>query len=93
MKFILLLSLIGFCWAQYDPQTTNGRTSIVHLFEWRWVDIAKECERYLAPKGFGGVQVRSLHKLNANLLCSQYILIKNRDFRPQLHVTHNFDEK
>ncbi|XP_032752544.1 pancreatic alpha-amylase-like [Rattus rattus] len=57
MKFVLLLSLIGFCWAQYDPHTTDGRTAIVHLFEWRWVDIAKECERYLAPKGFGGVQV------------------------------------
>ncbi|XP_059120957.1 pancreatic alpha-amylase isoform X2 [Peromyscus eremicus] len=57
MKFFLLISLIGFCWAQYDPQTQYGRTAIVHLFEWRWVDIAKECERYLAPKGFGGVQV------------------------------------
>ncbi|XP_041506814.1 pancreatic alpha-amylase-like isoform X2 [Microtus oregoni] len=57
MKFFLLLSFLGFCWAQYDPHTQYGRTSIVHLFEWRWVDIAKECERYLGPKGFGGVQV------------------------------------
>lgn len=57
MKFFLLLSVIGFCWAQYAPNTEPGRTSIVHLFEWRWVDIALECERYLAPKGFGGVQV------------------------------------
>ncbi|XP_028613084.1 pancreatic alpha-amylase-like isoform X2 [Grammomys surdaster] len=57
MKFILLFSLIGFCWAKCDLHTTNGRTAIVHLFEWRWVDIAKECERFLAPKGFGGVQV------------------------------------
>ncbi|XP_012510293.1 PREDICTED: alpha-amylase 2B [Propithecus coquereli] len=57
MKFFLLLSAIGFCWAQYSPHTQEGRTSIVHLFEWRWVDIALECERYLAPNGFGGVQV------------------------------------
>ncbi|KAM7318028.1 hypothetical protein ACRRTK_022765 [Alexandromys fortis] len=57
MKFFLLLSFIGFCWAQYDPHTLYGRSSIVHLFEWRWADIAKECERYLAPNGFGGVQV------------------------------------
>lgn len=57
MKLFLLLSAIGFCWAQYAPQTQSGRTSIVHLFEWRWVDIALECERYLGPKGFGGVQV------------------------------------
>nr|XP_004659120.2 pancreatic alpha-amylase-like isoform X2 [Jaculus jaculus] len=57
MRFLLLLSAIGLCWAQYTPHTQYGRTSIVHLFEWRWADIAKECERYLAPKGFGGVQV------------------------------------
>uniref|UniRef100_A0A8I5QZ60 Alpha-amylase n=1 Tax=Papio anubis TaxID=9555 RepID=A0A8I5QZ60_PAPAN len=57
MKFFLLLLTIGFCWAQYSPNTQQGRTSIVHLFEWRWADIALECERYLAPKGFGGVQV------------------------------------
>ncbi|KFO26899.1 Pancreatic alpha-amylase [Fukomys damarensis] len=57
MKFLLLLSAIGLCWAQYSPNTQQGRTSIVHLFEWRWADIAAECERYLGPKGFGGVQV------------------------------------
>ncbi|KAI2518125.1 hypothetical protein G5576_018727, partial [Homo sapiens] len=57
MKLFWLLFTIGFCWAQYSSNTQQGRTSIVHLFEWRWVDIALECERYLAPKGFGGVQV------------------------------------
>uniref|UniRef100_A0A8C5LAX4 Alpha-amylase n=1 Tax=Jaculus jaculus TaxID=51337 RepID=A0A8C5LAX4_JACJA len=57
MRFLLLLSALGLCWAQYSPHTQDGRTSMVHLFEWRWVDIAKECERYLGPKGFGGVQV------------------------------------
>lgn len=30
---------------------------LVHLFEWRWTDIAKECEAYLGPAGFTGVQV------------------------------------
>ncbi|RZC41135.1 Alpha-amylase domain containing protein, partial [Asbolus verrucosus] len=34
-----------------------GRNSIVHLFEWKWSDIAAECERFLSVKGFGGVQV------------------------------------
>lgn len=57
MKYFLLLAAIGLCWAQYAPNTKPGQTSIVHLFEWRWVDIALECERYLAPKGFGGVQI------------------------------------
>src|SRR5450432_113227 len=29
----------------------------VHLFEWRWTDVAKECETYLGPNGFAAVQV------------------------------------
>jgi alpha-amylase len=30
---------------------------LVHLFEWKWTDIARECENYLGPKGFAAVQV------------------------------------
>ncbi|KAH9519303.1 Alpha-amylase A type-1/2 [Bulinus truncatus] len=40
----------------HDPHC-GGKQVIVHLFEWKWTDIAKECERYLGPKGFCGVQV------------------------------------
>ena len=40
-----------------DPLTVEGRTVFTHLFEWKWTDIAAECERFLGPKGFGGVQV------------------------------------
>jgi alpha-amylase len=29
----------------------------VHLFEWRWPDIATECESVLGPAGFAAVQV------------------------------------
>ncbi len=29
----------------------------VHLFEWRWTDIAAECETVLGPAGFTAVQV------------------------------------
>jgi alpha-amylase len=29
----------------------------VHLFEWKWTDIAIECEKYLGPAGFTAVQV------------------------------------
>ncbi len=29
----------------------------VHLFEWRWPDIARECEVWLGPKGYKGVQI------------------------------------
>ena len=30
---------------------------VVHLFEWRWVDIAAECETVLGPAGFKAVQI------------------------------------
>src|SRR5262245_48630178 len=36
---------------------STPRTAFVHLFEWKWIDIAKECENYLGPKGFSAVQV------------------------------------
>jgi len=29
----------------------------VHLFEWRWADIARECEVFLGPRGFRAVQI------------------------------------
>ena len=29
----------------------------VHLFEWRWSDIALECEQFLGPKGYAAVQI------------------------------------
>uniref|UniRef100_A0AAR2JY35 alpha-amylase n=1 Tax=Pygocentrus nattereri TaxID=42514 RepID=A0AAR2JY35_PYGNA len=57
MKLLVLAGLFGLSLGQHDPHMKHGRTSIVHLFEWRWADIATECERYLAPKGFGGVQI------------------------------------
>nr|XP_056723555.1 pancreatic alpha-amylase-like [Euleptes europaea] len=57
MRIFLLLVSVELCWAQYSPNTKPGKTSVVHLFEWRWADIAAECERYLAPNGYGGVQI------------------------------------
>ncbi len=30
---------------------------VVHLFEWKWVDIASECETVLGPAGVAAVQV------------------------------------
>ena len=41
----------------YTDPHCGGRQVIVHLFEWKWADIAAECERYLGPMGFCGVQV------------------------------------
>uniref|UniRef100_A0A3B4DIZ1 Alpha-amylase n=1 Tax=Pygocentrus nattereri TaxID=42514 RepID=A0A3B4DIZ1_PYGNA len=57
MKLLVLATLLGLSSAQFDPHMKDGRTSLVHLFEWHWADIAEECERYLAPNGYGGVQI------------------------------------
>jgi alpha-amylase len=44
-----------------DPMQPNPydgpRTVLVHLFEWSWDDVARECEEVLGPAGFAGVQV------------------------------------
>jgi alpha-amylase len=41
---------------QFFVQQLN-RTAFVQLFEWKWTDIARECESYLGPKGFAAVQI------------------------------------
>ncbi|XP_023224503.1 alpha-amylase 2B-like isoform X3 [Centruroides sculpturatus] len=41
----------------HQPCMEPGRQVIVHLFEWKWDDIAKECRDVLGPNGFGGVQI------------------------------------
>lgn len=43
--------------AQFNTNFQDGRKVIVHLFEWKWDDIAEECERFLGPYGYAGVQV------------------------------------
>ena len=39
------------------PRSDGPRTAFVHLFEWRWDDIADECEEVLGPTGYAAVQV------------------------------------
>jgi alpha-amylase len=40
-----------------DPHFVSGHNGIVQLFEWKWLDIAQECENFLGPRKFGGVQI------------------------------------
>lgn len=54
---LIFLQLFLLIWAQKDPHFLDNRSTIVHLFEWTWKDIAKECEDFLGPQGYGGVQV------------------------------------
>ena len=41
-----------------NPTCASGRHTITHLFEWKWTDIADECEKFLGPYGYCGVQVK-----------------------------------
>lgn len=43
---------------QYTPSgKAAAGDAFVHLFEWRWDDIARECEVFLGPKGYAAVQI------------------------------------
>lgn len=53
VNWFLVCSWIAITAGQYDPNC-NGKTVIVHLFEWKWNDIAAECERFLGPAGYCG---------------------------------------
>ncbi|XP_012282130.1 alpha-amylase 2 [Orussus abietinus] len=57
-----VLTLLGSVVAQKSPNYVPGHDGMVHLFEWTWTDIAEECERFLGPMGFGGVQVSPIQE-------------------------------
>jgi alpha-amylase len=57
LRLICVLFFVAKIHAQNNTNAVPGRSAIVHLFEWKFSDIADECERFLAPKGFAGVQV------------------------------------
>jgi len=63
-RFWFLSGLIAVCSGLFVLQTPAKaatpniyRGTYVHLFEWKWNDIALECENFLGPKGFGAVQI------------------------------------
>lgn len=61
VKFLIAFIAIAIdcAIASKDQHYTPGRSVMVHLFEWKWNDIALECERFLGPNGFAGVQVNA----------------------------------
>lgn len=61
LRAFLFFSMWYLTTAQFQPHCASNRDGkvIVHLFSWRWPDIAAECEKVLGPKGFCGVQVRA----------------------------------
>lgn len=46
----------------FNSLAASSGDTFVHLFEWRWLDIAEECENVLGPKGFAAVQVSPPHE-------------------------------
>jgi alpha-amylase len=64
-----VLGLVMACLSPLNPPTapqassdtllrdSTESTTLVHLFEWTWNDIAAECENHLGPNGFKGVQI------------------------------------
>ncbi|XP_059153132.1 alpha-amylase-like [Physella acuta] len=56
LSLLTVVALFGTVLGYTDPHCIGGRDSIVHLFEWKWNDIAAECERFLGPYGFCAVQ-------------------------------------
>uniref|UniRef100_A0A671RWF9 alpha-amylase n=1 Tax=Sinocyclocheilus anshuiensis TaxID=1608454 RepID=A0A671RWF9_9TELE len=47
MKLLILVALFGLGFAQHNPNMKNGRTSIVHLFEWHWADIISPASEHV----------------------------------------------
>lgn len=65
MKSVLTLFslfLIQSVFGQFDPHFFDNRQGIVHLFEWKWLDIAQECEDFFGPKGYGGIQTSPVNE-------------------------------
>ena len=44
-----------------DPHFIDDRRVIVQMMEWKFSEIATECEVFLGPYGYGGVQLTPVH--------------------------------
>lgn len=53
---LIACSFFQLAQSQFDPNC-NDKQVIVQLFEWKWTDIANECEAFLGPAGYCGVLV------------------------------------
>lgn len=54
---LIIFGLFSSLTATWNPYYYPNKDGIVHLFEWKFSDIASECENVLAPIGYAGVQV------------------------------------
>jgi alpha-amylase len=84
--FVVLCS--GFATAQYygNYYCQSGRDVVVHLFEWKWTDIEKECS-WLAQNNYCAVQVRQqtlcvrlVRPISGKLITSRQRIVTNVTF-------------
>eukprot|EP00435_Cladocopium_sp_Y103_P049123 s15_g14.t1 len=57
IQFLLIFTVLAWSTALRRKTTLGRKEVFVHLFEWSWEDVAKECENWLGPKGYDAVQV------------------------------------
>src|SRR5690349_12851098 len=69
LKLFQALQLVGFlvgvayAASPYsNPHFVGDRSVVTHLMQWKFEDIAAECERFLGPHGYGGVQVSPVNE-------------------------------
>jgi alpha-amylase len=53
VRCLIVLAVTALCL----PLQAQPRGTFVHLFEWRWEDVARECEQVLGPAGYVAVQI------------------------------------
>lgn len=62
LSSLILHIFIKYCVAQYkNSYIFEGHSGIVNLFEWKFNDIADECQ-FLGENGYGAVQVSPVHE-------------------------------
>ncbi|XP_015605217.2 alpha-amylase A isoform X2 [Cephus cinctus] len=66
--FALIVLLVSTSLGYKNPNYEENRRTMVHLFEWKFADIADECERFLGPMGYAAVQVSPVQE---NLIISK----------------------
>ena len=54
---LLVLALASAGSNPVSAETGENPNTFVHLFEWTWPDVARECETFLGPAGYSAVQV------------------------------------
>jgi alpha-amylase len=57
VELFFVIAVVDLVNGQFNPNQLPDTGGIVHLFEWKWKDIAAECERFLSVYKYGGVQV------------------------------------